>query len=160
MGFFAGFVFRVLAVAAMLVAAGLSAPMLAAVTPSSPVHADLDLGDDDGDGIPNYLDPDDDNDGVTDETDPEPSIPAPPKEEPGRIPLPAAPTVNLPAAPTSPPTSVQPVAVAAQAPQVTTLPNTGSGPEYVNAAVTGLLVTSLAILLAAAFSARSQSRMP
>lgn len=51
---------RYLAIASLVFAVGITDVAMASVFPSSPQLYDLDMGDDDGDGIPNYLDPFDD----------------------------------------------------------------------------------------------------
>lgn len=90
------------------------------------VYAMQDLGDNDQDGIANYLDPDDDNDGVADELDYapfDPQVQNPPTEtDPTPTPTsaPVVPPVENepenPAAPTTDPPAV-----------VTGLPETGTG---------------------------------
>lgn len=143
---------RYFAIVAIILSAGFADVATAATTSASHQLERLDLGDDDGDGIPNYLDPDDNNDGIQDrdtsqtpvptaepiveapdndaidvdtptetpvpdtgsETEPEQ---APPKEDPGTDAAPEA----VPETPADPPAQ-------AAAPQVSSLPNTGTGP--------------------------------
>lgn len=105
-----------------------------------------DLGDDDGDGIPNYLDPDNDNNGITDENDT-----TQPRDQdnstsggntnPAPTPTPTAPTTSNPPVEETPqaPDSTDTSEAAAEtnsgststnsapAPMVTSLPVTGSG---------------------------------
>lgn len=85
-----------------------------------------DTGDNDNDGILNFLDPDDDNDGVLDDQDPEPFNPAVPGTvvtQPTVEPVPTAPSGgNQPTIPTTPSqgSGSGPIAV------VSGLPETGS----------------------------------
>lgn len=118
--------------AAAIIAAGVfSVPASAASSPSNiSLLALQDLGDNDQDGIANYLDPDDDNDGVVDDLDYapfDPLIQNPPAEaEPTPSPTPEPPKVpteivqpGQPEAPAKQP--AEPPAV------VTALPETGTG---------------------------------
>lgn len=145
---------RYVVIAAMIFAVGVVEVAIAStISPTSQLHQ-LDLGDDDGDGIPNYLDPDDNNDGTADrdtpaEVPPATEEPTPeievtvepvvtpditePEPEPQQEPEPepdAAPPVAEEPAPTAAP---EPVATQPQAesvvevPQVSSLPNTGAG---------------------------------
>lgn len=105
------------------------------------LHAFLDFGDDDGDGIPNHLDPDDNNDDVTDEDTPVPTATLPPDGG-------GSPVVTAPKVPVSTGTSDSGSPVT----KVTSLPVTGSGfpshPEtgyLIVVAVIGV-ITSLAAI--------------
>lgn len=63
-------------IAALVFAVGTIEVGMAATSSDSRQYFRQDLGDDDGDGIPNYLDPDDNNDGILDRDTPLPtSIP-------------------------------------------------------------------------------------
>lgn len=60
------FVLRYLVLASLVLSFGSVSAVSAGTAVDPHAFTLLDLGDDDGDGIPNYLDPDDDNDGVQD----------------------------------------------------------------------------------------------
>lgn len=135
------FALRYLAIAALLVALGAVDVAFAATTPLSDQIHRQDFGDDDGDGIPNYLDPDDNNDEIADEdtplpdtSNPTPTAPADPVETP------TAPVVpNEDPAPTqAPSTAEQPTA-----PQVVSLPNTGAHAQPEASSTVGLLLLSV-----------------
>ncbi len=141
---------RYVVIAAMIFAVGVIEVAIAStISPTSQLHQ-LDLGDDDGDGIPNYLDPDDNNDGTADrdtpaEVPPATEEPTPeievtvepvvtpditePEPEPQQEPDAAPPVTEAPAPTTAPkPIATQaPVEVAQEVPQVSSLPNTGAG---------------------------------
>jgi hypothetical protein len=99
--------------------------------PLSPIH------DDDGDGIPNIQDPDDDNDGASDDEDPGAPDPAPVVDTGGYQPVASVGTDTA-------------LGGAGDAPLVTALPSTGSGPApsvtldtlAMALAVTGILVVA------------------
>lgn len=128
---------RYFAIAALLLAVGTVDLASAASTPLSQQSHRQDLGDDDGDGIPNYLDPDDNNDGISDEDTPpteddnpvEPPVPSDDETSGDGSADPTPPAVpEEDPAPTQQPVSKQaevPQQVAA--PQVASLPNTGVG---------------------------------
>lgn len=147
----------------------------------SPVNYALqDIGDDDGDGIPNYLDPDDNDDGITDrdtppEEDPEEETPPPsnPIEDGSEStddevvedeataepspdssePTPAAPDPASSEAQT-PATSEPPAQ-----PEVTSFPNTGIGTSYQAAGMIPLLVSgAISLLTFGLWMLKSRSR--
>lgn len=60
------FVLRYLVLASLVLSFGSVSAVSAGTAVDPHAFTLLDLGDDDDDGIPNYLDPDDDNDGVQD----------------------------------------------------------------------------------------------
>lgn len=73
---------RYLLVAALFFAFGTVHVSVAITTASDHQLHRQDVGDDDGDGIPNYLDPDDNNDGLQDRDTPAPPVvPDPPVDE-------------------------------------------------------------------------------
>lgn len=116
---------RCFALVALLLA--VSAPIGAAAytIPTGSSFMDIDFGDDDGDGIPNYLDSFDDR--TVEEEEDEPPVPTPNEEDP-QTPQVPEPEVSQPA-----PDAVQaPVSQAPSQPtalQVSALPNTGVGAD-------------------------------
>lgn len=95
---------------------------------AAPLATLQDIGDNDNDGILNFLDLDDDNDGVMDDADPEPFNPAVPGTvvtEPTAVPVPTEPAGgSQPTAPTGP--DQEPGSN--PAPLVSGLPETGANP--------------------------------
>lgn len=114
---------RVLTIAFLIFAVGSADFVSAAALPvSSDLHRQ-DLADDDGDGIPNYLDPDDNEDGTADRDSPA----TPPDPESGD-PVDEDPTAGPPTNPVPDVTNVPPAQEASpNAPLVAALPNTGIG---------------------------------
>ena len=137
--------------------------------------AQVSPGDNDGDGLPDDLDPDDDNDGITDQNDPAPHD----ASVPGAI-VPLTPDPNAHDQDSdgdeiandidpddnndgvvddgTAPTTVPPQAISESAPQpantpksppvVTALPATGSGDEQASMVLPLVAIMSLAMLLA------------
>lgn len=159
-------VVRVLAIVALFFAFIPGNSVQAATIGSLPIHADLDLGDDDGDGIPNYLDPDDNNDGITDEDTPviptpgqeTPDSPGPDQNDTGVTPAEPGDTNNAPVT-NAPPVSSKPNSNVTQAPQVTSLPETGVGSTSTILSHSGLLLTAMATLVLTTMALRSRAHM-
>lgn len=132
---------RLVATVAIVFALGFPGTVAANASAFGSQFALLDLEDDDGDGIPNYLDPDDNNDGVTDEdrgSEPEAEQPDTPTSDPV---TPPSPDAGLPG---TGETTSKPISSGAA---VTALPNTGSGtsPELrLDIAMTGVALALLA----------------
>lgn len=170
---------RLVAIFAMVLVSGTAMSAYAAVTPPSYFVAMQDLEDDDGDGIPNFLDPDYvpkeqivEEEPAEPEPEPEPTTPAeevPVVDEPDTDePIVEEPTIEEPEpeseveVPVVEEEETQPepeVTPAPQAVQVTTLPDTGTGFGTVVFSVSHLISVIPLLLLLAAMTVRWQSRM-
>lgn len=169
------FSFRAISIlaAAILAVAMIGVSGISAYATTAPSNSGLfamqDLGDNDQDGIANYMDPDDDNDGVVDDLDYAPFDPLvqnPPAPEPSPTPVPSpVPTATVP--PTQPVTPTEPPTVPTETAQpsqpdtpseqpaespsvVTGLPETGTGhdnPETVLPLITSVLFCTLTIFV-------------
>lgn len=137
-------------------------------------HAFQDLGDDDGDGIPNYLDPDDNDDGITDEDTPTQTDPQEPEEDTTPPPNPSGEDDEgnePPASENGEPTPSDPGSESSDEQtseesqpqpetQVTSLPNTGTGHASPSSAIVPIALSGLlsVLLLTGAWFSRSHYR--
>lgn len=114
---------RYLVIAVLVLAVGMSTTANATVSPDTVELYRQDIGDDDGDGILNYLDPDDNNDGIADRDTPAPTkVPVPTEIPPTQEPVPTEIPPTQEPVPTEIPPTLEPVPTEIPIPVETPIP--------------------------------------